>query len=157
MIKLKPIDTLNSDVVHNLSSKQLTEQQLRVLHEACFNTADALEAILFNGPSSNADTTGGCLGVEMNAAGITACEASSSIPPYLPLTFMLVTPNYSFTIALSCFTNIFSPKLLFLLRLPRESLLSPPLQRPSNPREFANCYSVLLTSTSTHLQDSAKP
>ncbi|VDL95536.1 unnamed protein product [Schistocephalus solidus] len=40
--KLQASDTRSSNLVHNLSSKQLTEQQLRVLrHEASFNTADA--------------------------------------------------------------------------------------------------------------------
>ncbi|BHF78592.1 hypothetical protein SprV_0602170500 [Sparganum proliferum] len=42
LTRLKPPGTESSNLVHNLSSKQLTEQQLRVLqHEACFNTADA--------------------------------------------------------------------------------------------------------------------
>nr|VZI31770.1 unnamed protein product [Spirometra erinaceieuropaei] len=42
LIKLKPPATESSNLVHKLSSKQLTEQQLRVLqHETCFNTADA--------------------------------------------------------------------------------------------------------------------
>ncbi|VDN32853.1 unnamed protein product [Dibothriocephalus latus] len=40
--KLRPPDTGSSNLVHNLSSKQLTERQQRVVqHEACFNTADA--------------------------------------------------------------------------------------------------------------------
>ncbi|BHF67977.1 hypothetical protein SprV_0301100600 [Sparganum proliferum] len=42
LTKLKPPGTESSNLVHNFSSKQLTEQQLRVLqHETCFNTADA--------------------------------------------------------------------------------------------------------------------
>ncbi|BHF74098.1 hypothetical protein SprV_0401718200 [Sparganum proliferum] len=42
LTKLKPPGTESSNLVHNLSSKQLTEQQPRVVqHEACFNTADA--------------------------------------------------------------------------------------------------------------------
>ncbi|BHF70548.1 hypothetical protein SprV_0301360000 [Sparganum proliferum] len=59
LTKLKPPGAESSNLVHNLSSKQLTEQQLRVLqHETCFNTADAdpvdiiaaLEAMLFDQP-----------------------------------------------------------------------------------------------------------
>ncbi|BHF61230.1 hypothetical protein SprV_0100420300 [Sparganum proliferum] len=42
LTKLKPPGTESSNVVHNLSSKQLTEQQLRVLrHKTRFNTTDA--------------------------------------------------------------------------------------------------------------------
>ncbi|BHF78322.1 hypothetical protein SprV_0602143500 [Sparganum proliferum] len=42
LTKLKPLGTESSNLVHNLSSKQLTGQQLRVVqHETCFNTADA--------------------------------------------------------------------------------------------------------------------
>ncbi|VDN11521.1 unnamed protein product, partial [Dibothriocephalus latus] len=40
--KLQSPNTGSSNLVHDLSSKQLTEQQLRVLQrEACCNTADA--------------------------------------------------------------------------------------------------------------------
>ncbi|VDM00076.1 unnamed protein product [Schistocephalus solidus] len=40
--KLQASDTRSLNLVHNLSSKQRTQQQVRVLrHEACFNTADA--------------------------------------------------------------------------------------------------------------------
>nr|VZI34730.1 unnamed protein product [Spirometra erinaceieuropaei] len=43
--KLKPEYKTNKNVVHNLSSRQLTEQELRVLsREANFNTADAKPA-----------------------------------------------------------------------------------------------------------------
>nr|VZI20302.1 unnamed protein product [Spirometra erinaceieuropaei] len=42
LTKLKPPGTERSNLVHNLSFKQLTDQQLRVLqHETCFSTADA--------------------------------------------------------------------------------------------------------------------
>ncbi|BHF61911.1 hypothetical protein SprV_0100489100 [Sparganum proliferum] len=62
LTKLKPPGTERSNLVHNLSSKQLTEQQLRVLqHETCFNTADAdpvdfiaaLEAMLVRSGTSD--------------------------------------------------------------------------------------------------------
>ncbi|BHF65463.1 hypothetical protein SprV_0200847400 [Sparganum proliferum] len=62
LTKLKPRGTEGSNLVHNLSSKQLTEQQLRVLqHETCFNTADAdpvdfiaaLEAMLVRSETSD--------------------------------------------------------------------------------------------------------
>ncbi|BHF78930.1 hypothetical protein SprV_0602204700 [Sparganum proliferum] len=62
LTRLKPPDTESSNLVHNLSSKQLTEQQLRVLqHETCFNTADAdpvdfiaaLEAMLVRSETSD--------------------------------------------------------------------------------------------------------
>ncbi|BHF61974.1 hypothetical protein SprV_0100495400 [Sparganum proliferum] len=62
LTKLKPPGTERSNLVHNLSSKQLTEQQLRVLeHETCFNTADAdpvdfiaaLEAMLVRSETSD--------------------------------------------------------------------------------------------------------
>ncbi|BHF74852.1 hypothetical protein SprV_0501794000 [Sparganum proliferum] len=62
LTKLKPPGTGSSTLVHNLSSKQLTEQQLRVLqHETCFNTADAdpvdfiaaLEAMLVRSEASD--------------------------------------------------------------------------------------------------------
>ncbi|BHF77576.1 hypothetical protein SprV_0602068400 [Sparganum proliferum] len=62
LTKLKPRGTEGSHLVHNLSSKQLTEQQLRVLrHETCFNTADAdpvdfiaaLEAMLVRSGTSD--------------------------------------------------------------------------------------------------------
>ncbi|BHF83570.1 hypothetical protein SprV_0902671300 [Sparganum proliferum] len=62
LTKLKPPGTERSNLVHNLSSKQLTEQQLRVLqHEAYFNTADAdpvdfiaaLEAMLVRSETSD--------------------------------------------------------------------------------------------------------
>ncbi|BHF78528.1 hypothetical protein SprV_0602164100 [Sparganum proliferum] len=62
LTKLKPPGTETSNMVHNLSSKQLTEQQLRVLqHETCFNTADTdpvdfiavLEAMLVRSETSD--------------------------------------------------------------------------------------------------------
>ncbi|BHF60602.1 hypothetical protein SprV_0100356700 [Sparganum proliferum] len=62
LTKLKPPGTESSNLVHNLSSKHLTEQQLRVLrHETCFNTADAdpvdfiaaLEAMLLRSETSD--------------------------------------------------------------------------------------------------------
>ncbi|BHF79234.1 hypothetical protein SprV_0602235400 [Sparganum proliferum] len=62
LAKLKAPVTESSNLVHNLSSKQLTEQQLRVLqHETCFNTADvdpvdfiaAVEAVLVRSETSD--------------------------------------------------------------------------------------------------------
>ncbi|BHF69352.1 intramolecular oxidoreductase activity, transposing S-S bonds [Sparganum proliferum] len=62
LTKLKPPGTESSNLVHSLSSKQLTEQQLRVLqHETFFNTADAdpvdfiaaLEAMLVRSETSD--------------------------------------------------------------------------------------------------------
>ncbi|BHF69399.1 hypothetical protein SprV_0301244300 [Sparganum proliferum] len=62
LTKLKPPGAESSNLVHNLSSKQLTEQQLRVLqHETCFTTADAdpvdfiaaLEAMLVRSGTSD--------------------------------------------------------------------------------------------------------
>ncbi|BHF78321.1 hypothetical protein SprV_0602143400 [Sparganum proliferum] len=62
LTKLKPPGTESSNLVHNLSSKRLTEQQLRVVqHETCFNTADAdpvdfisaLEAMLVRSETSD--------------------------------------------------------------------------------------------------------
>ncbi|BHF80631.1 hypothetical protein SprV_0702375900 [Sparganum proliferum] len=62
LTKLKPPGTQSSNLVHNLSSKQLTEQQLRVLqHETCFSTVDvdpvdfiaALEAMLVRSETSD--------------------------------------------------------------------------------------------------------
>ncbi|BHF70787.1 hypothetical protein SprV_0301384000 [Sparganum proliferum] len=62
LTKLKPPCTESSNLVHNLSTKQLTEQKLRVLqHETCFNTEDAdpvdfitvLEAMLVRSETSD--------------------------------------------------------------------------------------------------------
>ncbi|BHF69119.1 hypothetical protein SprV_0301216100 [Sparganum proliferum] len=62
LTKLKPTGAESPNLVHDLSSKQLTQQQLRVpQHENCFNTADAdpvdfiaaLEAMLVRGKTSD--------------------------------------------------------------------------------------------------------
>ncbi|BHF57380.1 hypothetical protein SprV_0100032100 [Sparganum proliferum] len=54
-----PMSFKNDKLVHNLSSKELTEEQMQVLrHEALFNTADAKPAIMITAVQSILSQTG---------------------------------------------------------------------------------------------------
>nr|VZI13009.1 unnamed protein product [Spirometra erinaceieuropaei] len=54
-----PISSKNDKLVHNLSLKELTEEQMQVLrHEASFNTADAKPAIMIAAVESILSQTG---------------------------------------------------------------------------------------------------
>nr|VZI33437.1 unnamed protein product [Spirometra erinaceieuropaei] len=55
-----PLSSKNDKLVHNLSSKELTEEQMQVLrHEASFNTADAKPANMIAAVESILSHTGG--------------------------------------------------------------------------------------------------